>query len=443
VTGRGWLVAGAVATTLLVVGAGALRVGMEDPAGVALPDRLLAVLIALALLLGALLALPGSPAVTGRLLALASGLSAFDIVAVVRSQDAVAAGGGVLTLVAASAIVVAVGVAGGSVANSSRAGSRWLLLAVTGVALGVAATVVAAIWAIADPGAQAGAFGIGPTPLRIAARVGLVTWVGALLVGLARDLAPPAARAAARTRERDGATGGELWRFLQVLADELSPSRTNDRRAIVESERARLAADLHALVLPDLRRAASNAQAAGAPEAMQVDLRRALEDVEQLMLQRQSIVLEQFGLIAALEWLAERTQERSPLRVELELEGGVPEGPGGMDPAVARAAFRIALLALDNVTRHASATTATVRLAVSDAELRLQIADDGQAGSLESVAGRGLADMRDEASVSGGSIAITSGPGARVEARWRFASSAGKPSPRSAPLTDRRGASAG
>jgi len=208
-----------------------------------------------------------------------------------------------------------------------------------------------------------------------------------------------------------------LWRYLGLLADELVPARTDTRRAAAEEERARLAADLHAHVLPELRRAAAAAASAGAPPEMQVDLRRALEDVEQLMHQRQSVVLEQFGLVAALEWLAERTEERSPLRVELELDGAVPDGPASIEPRVARAAFRIALLGLDNVVRHAGATTATLHLDAGDA-LRLVVADDGPPASLEAARGRGLADMQTAAAESGGTIRFAGNSGARVEATW-------------------------
>ena len=154
------------------------------------------------------------------------------------------------------------------------------------------------------------------------------------------------------------------------------------------------------------------------PADVQVDLRRALEDVEQLMHERQSIVLEQFGLVAALEWLAERTEERSPVRVELELDGDVPDRPGAVDPAVARAAFRIALLALDNVVRHAGATTATVRLSASREALRLQVLDDGAGTDPATGDGRGIADMRTAAAASGAEVQITLGDRSRVEAAW-------------------------
>ena len=214
-------------------------------------------------------------------------------------------------------------------------------------------------------------------------------------------------------------------------------SRSDARRAATETERARLAADLHAHVLPELRRAAAAAESAGLPAEAQVDLRRALEDVEQLMHQRQSIVLEQFGLVAALEWLAERTEERSALRVQLELDGAVPDGPTAIDARVARAAFRIALLGLDNVVRHAGATTATLRLARDASGLRLTVADDGTATPLQESGGRGIPDMRTAATESGGSITFVGGTGVRIEVAWPVGIAARNHVPARAPLADR------
>jgi signal transduction histidine kinase len=137
------------------------------------------------------------------------------------------------------------------------------------------------------------------------------------------------------------------------------------------------------------------------------------------MHERQSIVLEQFGLVAALEWLAERTEERSRLRVELQLDGDVPDRPGALDPAVARAAFRVALLALDNVVRHAGATTATIRLAGGGAELRLSVTDDGPARPQRvNGSGRGIPDMRAVAAATGGTIVVDLAHGGRVAVTW-------------------------
>ena len=79
---------------------------------------------------------------------------------------------------------------------------------------------------------------------------------------------------------------------------------------------------------------------------------------------RQSVVLEEYGLVAALEWLAERTQRRRPLVVDLELDGAGVDDRGAISKPVAGAAFRVAQLAVDNVVRHADATRVVLRLTV-------------------------------------------------------------------------------
>ena len=421
--GPGFVLA-AVITTVLLAGAAALRL---QPSGAPLPERLVPVLMGTALLLFGLLAAPRLPGLTWTAVALAAAAGALEIVAVVRSLETVAQGPGWrdLSLLGGLALLGAAVVAAAFACRGWRRASTFGRIAFGVVLLGAMSTAMAAAWAVL----AAGDVRVAPpdaatlTPIRQAARIGLATMAGGFAVGVARGLGPAAIRAAERSRGATEPTGGSLWRFLTFLGGELLPSRADSRRDAAEAERARLAADLHAHVLPELRRAAAIAESAGLPSDVQVDLRRALEDVEQLMHQRQSVVLEQFGLVAALEWLAERTEERSPLRVHLELEGSLPDGPAAIDPRVARAAFRIALLGLDNVVRHAGATTATLRLSGEPAQLRLVVEDDGASGSFHASGGRGLPDMRTAATESGGSIAFVAGTGARIEASWPAAAS--------------------
>ena len=99
----------------------------------------------------------------------------------------------------------------------------------------------------------------------------------------------------------------------------------------------------------------------------------AVDEVEALLLARRSIVLEEMGLLAGLEWLAERTEDRSDVRVEILVDGGPAfPSPGAAPPArpprdVERAAFRVTQLALDNVVRHAPGASVSVRLAATRA----------------------------------------------------------------------------
>ena len=435
------LVAAAAATALLLACAAVLRLSVET-AGNPLPDRLVSIMFGAALLLVGLLALPRLPGLAWAFVALAAPIGTLEIVAVVRSLETVASGSAWrdLAVIAGFALVGAVFVDGAYASRNPGRASALARVAILVVGGAVLVTAAAAGWAVLDA-SQTGppAMTDELTPLRIAVRIALVTLVGSFIVGVARSLAPAAVRAGRRSRREPAARGGGgLWWYLGLLADELLPARSDARREAAEAERARLAADLHAHVLPELRRAAAAAASAGVPSEMQVDLRRALEDVEQLMHQRQSIVLEQFGLVAALEWLAERTEERSALRVQLDLDGAVPDGPVAIDPRVARAAFRIALLGLDNVVRHAGATTATVRLSGGPTGLRLTVEDDGVlTTTLEELGGRGIPDMRTATVESGGTIRFVGGTGARIEATWPVELAARNHAPARAPLPDR------
>ena len=419
---RAGLVGACALASIVIAEAVILRVA--GPGGASLTERVFAVLVAAALLIVAVLALPRAGALAWASVTAAAAVGVVETVTVVRSVETVTTGSAWVRLAALAGL----GLVAGATIAAAYAGRHWTSapragrLAFALVAGGSVATVVASVAAVAAAGAPA----VAPpaagelTALRVAVRIGLATIAGGFLVGLATDLGGPAIRAYRRWRgERDKHPERRLWRLVELLVDELMPNRAAERQRAVEAERARLAADLHALVIPELRHAAAAAQAAGLPAEAQVDLRRALEDVEQLMHERQSIVLEEFGLVAALEWLAERTQERSRLRVELELEGDVPDRPDAVDPTVARAAFRIALLALDNVVRHAGATAATIRLTAEPATLRLLVVDDGTAGDgSDSRNGRGLADMREAASASGGSIEIALGDRSSVSVAW-------------------------
>ena len=193
------------------------------------------------------------------------------------------------------------------------------------------------------------------------------------------------------------------------------PGREAGRAEAAEDERGRIAADLHAEVLPSLRRALAEAEAGGTVERLAADLRSAVDEVEALLVTRRSIVLEELGLLAAVEWLAERVEDRSDVRVEIEV--GAADAVGGRPPReVERAAFRVAQLALDNVVRHAPGSLARVRLTSSAAAVRLRIEDDGDGppvdeGAATRAGRRGIADMRAEARACGAGLAIGRGSG--------------------------------
>jgi signal transduction histidine kinase len=353
----------------------------------------------------------------------AAGIAALEVVGVVRAWQAGAtvAEGPWLVVVADGALLVAVGIAAVYAARP-RAGSATGLVTAwwLGVMAGVAVVALSAAWAVLaafDAVALAAAVNPSPTdvsPLRTSGRLALGFVALAALGGAAQDLAAPARRAWSRA--------SSPREFPRALGDELLPTAAAMRRRGEEDERARLAADLHARLLPDLRRAAAAAERDGsAGDPVAVGLRDAIEDVEQLMHSRQSIVLQEYGLVAALEWLAERTEQRTSMRVDVDLDGSGVDDPGSVPVAVARAAFRVALLAIDNVVRHAGASAVSVRLVVDPTGLRLGVADDGRGfdGDTARRSGRGLIDMRSAATEVGAGVTIESSPaGTNVEFAW-------------------------
>ncbi|GAA1729351.1 histidine kinase [Nonomuraea bangladeshensis] len=76
-----------------------------------------------------------------------------------------------------------------------------------------------------------------------------------------------------------------------------------------------------------------------------------------------------------------------------------------LPPEVDRAAYRIVQEALTNVSRHAGAAAARVRVEYADAELVVQVDDDGSASAGEPpVPGTGLRGMRERVSALGGRL---------------------------------------
>lgn len=341
----------------------------------------------------------------------AAAIAAVEVVGVVREQQTslssgawpVAVAGSVAALLAASGIAAGYALHGPSAPGPVMTRSPWRVLVLVGLAVTtvVAAFAAAAAMGGATPGGdRAGVLGDAGA-IRTSWRFAVAFIAVASLGGLWADLRGPIARARAR--------GGGLAEFPRALADEILPTSAAMRRRGVEDERARLAAELHARVLPDLRRAAEAAAATSTPaDPLAIGLRHAVEDVEELMHGRQSVVLEEYGLVAALEWLAERTQQRRPLVVEVELDGAAVDDPAAITKPVARAAFRVAQLAVDNAVRHAESSRVVLRLTVDAAHLELAIEDDGIGFDLgrRRQAGRGLADMRAAAAEISGTIRV-------------------------------------
>jgi signal transduction histidine kinase len=286
----------------------------------------------------------------------------------------------------------------------------------------VVALLGAGVWALATTGVTAGngpdATSLGNLSVVTRSFLGSVVLFVALgLLGDARPAAARARRGLSVTRLAPD-TVSERFEYarawLRAFLGEVAPGRTRAHRAAL-SERSRIARDLHADVVPAVRRALAEAERDGSVERLAASLRDILHEVDALVGSEHAIQLEFGGIVPALEWLAERVEERSDIRVTMTVDEW-PEGRPGQAPMeVAAAAFRVAGLALENVIRHAPGSRAMVQIGVGPQRLHLVIADDGpglpaEVGRTAASAGhRGLADMVAEASGSGASLRVDHG----------------------------------
>jgi signal transduction histidine kinase len=121
-------------------------------------------------------------------------------------------------------------------------------------------------------------------------------------------------------------------------------------------------------------------------------------------------VLDDLGLVAAVEWAAQDFAARTNARCTMSL----PPENMAMAPAVATALFRILQEALTNIARHAEATEFSVRLDEEGDIVCLEIRDNGrgfQEAQLAPVRTLGVLGMKERALLLGGALTISSSPG--------------------------------
>ncbi len=117
-------------------------------------------------------------------------------------------------------------------------------------------------------------------------------------------------------------------------------------------------------------------------------------------------ILDDLGLVAALQWLVDDFERRSGL--EAILKKNVDELNLGPDMTIAL--FRVAQEALTNVLRHAEACSVQMELHASESDVSLKIVDDGVGLRKDAAAGDslGIVGMRERITLLGGNFAVRS-----------------------------------
>jgi PAS domain S-box-containing protein len=236
---------------------------------------------------------------------------------------------------------------------------------------------------------------------------------------------------------------GELAGFAKVtrdlterkhMEDALEQSREQLRQlsahveAAREDERARLAREIHdelggtltglKMDVAQLRRtsAGRDPRAAQKLESFARAIDDAVQTVRRLASELRPPVLDDFGLLAAMEWQLREFEQRSG--IACQWRSAVSEVVLSRDDATA--VFRVFQESLTNVARHAEATQVTVAVETHAQALKLTISDNGRGIRPEEIVGRGslgLVGMRERVRLLAGELRIEGreGEGTTVE----------------------------
>jgi signal transduction histidine kinase len=224
-----------------------------------------------------------------------------------------------------------------------------------------------------------------------------------------------------RYGERDLALLQELARHIGVAAHAATLTRDlqRSRESLVaarEEERRRIRRDLHDGLGPALAGIAFGLDAArntlgagpqataGALAELKTEVQALIADVRRLVYDLRPPVLDQLGLVPALQEYAARLGERGALDIIVTAPALPP-----LPAAVEVAAYRIATEALTNAARHSGAQTTSVSFTIDHTQLRLEVLDNGVGVPAQGDGrgtGVGLAAMAERAAELGGTCSI-------------------------------------
>jgi signal transduction histidine kinase len=186
-----------------------------------------------------------------------------------------------------------------------------------------------------------------------------------------------------------------------------------------ERERARWARELHDSVLQGMGsrqvllssalKSGNPARLSDAVEEALGNIVRDIEDLRGLITELRPATLDQLGLVAALEDLAERVGQGAEIEVATDLQ----IDPGQLEPELETAAYRLVQEALTNIAKHAGASRVELQILTGEHRLDVLVSDDGKGFDPNAGhSGFGLVGMRERIELTGGHLQIESKPGA-------------------------------
>jgi two-component system sensor histidine kinase DegS len=217
---------------------------------------------------------------------------------------------------------------------------------------------------------------------------------------------------------RDASTEKQMRESLTYYLQQAIRSQEEERRRIARELHDETAQDLAALsrqidtITSKGARLLSSKDVALLEELHQ-QADRALEGVRRFSQDLRPSILDDLGLVPALEWLASDLEQHFRIKVNFEVKGQVNR----FAPEVELVLFRIAQEALRNIWKHSGASQAWIGLECLDGNTVLTIGDNGKGfktpekvAELAPAGKLGLVGMQERARLVGAHLTVMSEP---------------------------------
>jgi PAS domain S-box-containing protein len=196
----------------------------------------------------------------------------------------------------------------------------------------------------------------------------------------------------------------EQKRIARELHDDLGQQLTALKMGIAALEQQ---------IAPD-----ADATMRGAKSSLQGQIDSMLASLRRIAANLRPPMLDDLGLGAALEWLADDFTQRFHMNVSLHVDIDDTD----ITPFASATLYRIVQEALTNVARHAQASEVTIELSTDADVCKLRVEDNGRGALLKEASARGsfgLLGMRERVRQLRGTLTIDSAPdmGFRIAAR--------------------------
>jgi signal transduction histidine kinase len=196
---------------------------------------------------------------------------------------------------------------------------------------------------------------------------------------------------------------------LQELSDKLLRAQENERRALARELHDEVGQSLSAIMMEaeSADCAESLSEARERLAAVRTLAEKTVNEVRDLALLLRPSMLDDFGLVPALNWHAREMTKRTGMNVVLSTDDDADELPDEHKTCI----YRLVQEAVNNSARHANARTVTVDLRRRNGDVVFSVRDDGQGFDPRFVRGLGLLGMEERVRRLGGRLRIDSQPG--------------------------------